>query len=296
MKRTEKLDKLLEKVLEHAKGFALAAFVTVAGLSGLVGYRYYQYTQENPQFCASCHLMKEAYSEWQKGKHRDIVCQRCHQLSILEKNRLLVAYVVKSSQPLQETHGREKPWKACKGCHTDDIAQGSISINRSYSYGHARHVFIQGVQCKACHKGSLHNFRPNETACQNCHKDKGVHGVGMEAFSCLKCHSFAEKTPSMIPKDRCIKCHSKIGASGPMSGLLCHQCHDPHGKIHPSASTCVSECHRNTASAGKHGLHLKQGIDCMSCHKPHSWVVGKNNAKTLCAKCHPYKSPQLFIY
>ncbi|MBF0558094.1 MAG: NapC/NirT family cytochrome c [Nitrospirae bacterium] len=294
MKRPGKLDELFEKVLEHAKGFVLAAFVTVAGLSALVGYRYYQYTQDNPQFCVSCHLMKEAFSEWQKGKHRDVVCQQCHQLSILEKNRLLIAYVVKSNQPLAQTHGREKPWKACRGCHMDNIAQGSVTMNKSY--GHARHVFMRGLQCKECHKSSLHNFRPNEKACQSCHKDKGVHGVGMEAFSCLQCHSFAEKTPSMVPKDRCIKCHKKIETSGPMSELLCHKCHYPHGKIQPSSSTCLSECHRNETSVGRHALHLKQGLDCISCHKPHSWVIKKNSSKALCGKCHKAKDPSSFIH
>ena len=71
--------------MEHVKGFVLAAFVIVFVLSVMVGYRYYRYTQDDPQFCASCHLMKEAYKEWQKGKHRDVVCQDCHQLSILKR-------------------------------------------------------------------------------------------------------------------------------------------------------------------------------------------------------------------
>ncbi len=294
MKRRRKIDELLEKMLEHVKGFVLAAFVTVAILSALVGYRYYRYTEDDPQFCATCHLMQDAFMEWQKSKHRDVVCQKCHQLSILEKNRLLIAYVVRGTQPLAQTHGREKPWKACRGCHMEDIAQGSVTTNRTY--GHALHVFMQGVQCKACHNGSLHNFSPNESACLNCHKDKAVHGTGMEAFPCLKCHSFTEKSPSMIPKDRCTKCHTNIAARGPMSGLLCYQCHKPHGNIHPSSASCMSECHRNIASAGKHGSHLQRGIDCIYCHKPHTWTVGSNSAKTLCGKCHRPKDPSLFIY
>ncbi len=294
MKSHWKIDKLVEKLLEHVKGFLLAAFVTVAILTVLVGYRYYHYTQDDPQFCASCHLMKDAFIEWQKGKHRDVVCQKCHQLSILEKNRLLIAYVVKGTQPLAQTHGREKPWTACRGCHMESIEQGSVTMNKSY--GHARHVFMQGLQCKVCHKRTTHNFRPNETACQNCHKDKIVHGVGMETFSCLNCHSFSEKTPSMIPKDRCTKCHTQVPKTGPMSGLLCHQCHKPHGNIKPAAATCVNECHRNKPSTGQHALHFRQGIDCMYCHKAHTWLVGTSRAKSLCGKCHQPKNPLLFIY
>lgn len=294
-RRRRQFEETFTAAIEHLKGFALAAFVTVAVLSALVGYRYYRYTQDDPQFCGSCHLMKDAFTEWQKGRHSDIVCQRCHQLTIFEKNQLLVAYVVKGNQPLAQTHGREKPWTACRKCHMDNIAQGSLTMEKSY--GHARHVFMHHMECKKCHKNTLHNFHPNENACQECHKDKGVHGIGMEAFSCLKCHSFSEKTPSMIPKDRCSKCHKNIPHKGPMSGLLCHQCHKPHGKIKPTSATCTQECHRNETEVGQHRLHhIEKGLDCMYCHKPHTWIVGQERARSTCAQCHPYKDPQSFIY
>jgi nitrate/TMAO reductase-like tetraheme cytochrome c subunit len=289
-----RFEKTIEGLLEHVKGFILAAFVTIAVLTALVGYRYQRYTQDDPQYCASCHLMKEAFAEWQKGKHRDVVCQQCHQLSLLEKNRLLVAYVVKGTQPLAQSHGREKPWQACRGCHEESAAQGSLT--NSKSYGHAKHDIIKRIECKECHKGALHNFKPNENSCLNCHKDKIVHGTGMEAFSCLKCHSFGEKAPSMIPKDRCVRCHTDVAGKGPMSGMLCHQCHKPHGDMHPTAATCVKNCHGTEASVGQHGLHLKQNLDCLYCHKAHSWVVGKEKARVLCSKCHPLKDPKLFIY
>ncbi len=290
-----KITETIFKCLDEVKGFVLAAVVVVAVLGAVVGYRYYRYTQDEPQYCASCHLMKEAFVEWQKGKHRDIVCQTCHHLSILEQNQLLVAYVVKgNNKQFSQTHGREKPWKECNACHLDAASQGSLTLHKSY--GHARHVFMQMIECKVCHKRTLHNFRPNENACRDCHKDKGVHGIGMEAFSCLKCHSFSEKTPSMVPKNRCVKCHSAIPGKGPMSGLLCHQCHKPHGKITPNSDTCTSECHSNEAAVGQHGFHMQKGLTCLYCHKAHTWAVGKDRALLLCSKCHAFKDPRVFIY
>lgn len=295
MNSHHKLTKLLDKVIEHLKGFVLALIVIVAILGVVVGYKYYRHTQEDPEFCMSCHIMKEAFTEWYKGKHRSIICQKCHQLSILEQNQLLVAYVMKGNKRrFSQTHGREKPWNACKGCHMNEAIQGSLTMEKAY--GHARHVFIQRIICKTCHKGALHNFYPNEDACQKCHKDKGVHGLGMEAFSCLKCHSYSEKTPSMVPKDRCVKCHTNIPRTSPMAGLLCHQCHKPHGEIIPRSSTCVSECHQNETAVGQHGFHMKKGLNCLDCHKAHIWVVGKERANTLCSRCHPYKEPKRFIY
>lgn len=295
MKRLgRKFPEYVEDVLEHIKGFVLAAFVIVSVLGAIVGYKYYGYTQNDPQFCGSCHLMKEAFTEWEKGRHRDVVCQKCHQLNILEQNQLLVAYVVRGNKPFSQTHGREKPWKACRQCHMDNISQGALTMTKSY--GHARHVFMQAIECKTCHKSALHNFHPNESACQNCHKDRGVHGIGMEAFSCLKCHSFSEKVPSMIPKDRCIRCHKEIPRKGRMADLLCHQCHKPHGKINPTSANCISSCHSNETAVGQHALHMKKGLDCMDCHKAHLWVVGPDKARALCSKCHPYKDPRSFIY
>lgn len=290
--------KLLDSIvscIEEIKGPLLFGFVIVAVLGVVVGHRYYRYTQDDPQYCGSCHLMKEAFTEWQKGKHRDIVCQTCHNLSILEQNQLLVAYVVKAdNKQFSQTHGREKPWKECRKCHMGEASQGSVTLNKSY--GHARHVFMQNVDCKMCHKSMLHSFKPAGKACQSCHKDKGVHGIGMEAFSCLNCHSFSEKTPSMVPKDRCIKCHTKISPKGPMSNMLCHQCHHPHGKIIPKSETCISECHQNETSVGQHGFHMNKGLNCLDCHKAHSWVVGVERARALCVKCHAYKDPKRFIY
>lgn len=285
----------LVKCIEETKGFILIAILITSVLGAVVGYKYYRYTQDDPQYCASCHLMKDAFTEWQKGKHRDIVCQACHHLSILEQNQLLAAYVLSgNNKSFSQTHGREKPWKGCKSCHMDEMSQGSLTLNKSY--GHARHVFLQHIECKTCHKSALHVFHPNENACQNCHKDKGVHGIGMEAFSCLKCHSFSEKTPSMVPKDRCIKCHTKIPSKGPMTGMPCHQCHKPHGQMSPTSAACASECHRNEAAVGQHGLHMKKGLNCLDCHKPHSWIVGKSRAAVLCSKCHAPKNPKRFIY
>lgn len=291
----KKIADFVENLIEHTKGLILLLVFAVAVLGGIAGYRYYRHTQDDPEFCTSCHMMGDAFTEWRKGKHRDIVCQSCHQLNMLEQNQILIAYVFRGTETkFSETHGRKKPWVNCRKCHMDEASQGSVTMRKSY--GHARHVFMQKIDCKVCHKNTLHNFLPNETACQNCHADKGVHGIGMEAFSCLKCHSFSEKAASMVPQDRCIKCHGRIDSNSPMSGLLCHQCHRPHGKVKQTSESCMATCHRNETAVGQHGLHMKKGLGCLDCHKPHTWTVGKEKSLSLCSRCHPYKDPKRFIY
>jgi len=289
----KKFIEALDKVIDHIKGFVLALIAIIAVLGAVVGYKYYRYTQDDPAFCMSCHMMKEAFLEWQKGKHRDIVCQKCHRLNLFEQNQLLVSFVLKKPGPFSRSHGRDKPWLECKNCHLNEIAQGSVSLRKSY--GHAKHVFMINITCKVCHSESLHRFTPNEKACQGCHKDKGVHGVGMEAFSCLKCHSFAEKSAQMVSNVKCMGCH-KIPPQGAMSSFPCYRCHKPHGKIKLTSADCLGECHGSETRVGQHARHMKKGMQCLDCHKAHGWVVGPNEARSLCNRCHPYKDPKTFVY
>ncbi|HXX58991.1 MAG TPA: cytochrome c oxidase assembly protein COX14 [Thermodesulfovibrionales bacterium] len=291
--RNRKFIEFLDRVMDHIKGFVLALIAVIAVLGVVVGYRYYRYTQDDPAFCTSCHMMKEAVAEWERGKHRDIVCQKCHHLNLLEQNQLLVSFVLKNPGPFSQSHGRNKPWLECKNCHIDEIAQGSVTLRKSY--GHAKHVFMLNTTCKVCHGGSLHRFRPNEKACQECHKDKGVHGVGMEAFSCLKCHSFSEKSVQMVSNEKCRRCH-KVPTVGPMSTFPCHRCHKPHGKIKLTSTDCLGECHGSETKIGQHDRHMKKGMQCLDCHKAHRWVVGRTEAKGLCNRCHPNRDPKTFVY
>ncbi len=114
-------------------------------------------------------------------------------MTMLEQNRLLVAYVMTGyTSPSEEKHGRVAPWQTCRGCHLDEAQQGSVSMRKSF--GHARHVFMENIECLKCHSGDQHNFGPDEGACVDCHADRLVHGLGMEGLSCLKCHSYGEET------------------------------------------------------------------------------------------------------
>lgn len=271
----------------------MSLLLTVIG--GIAGYKYYKHTQEDPEFCASCHLMKEAFRTWEKSKHRDIQCQVCHAMTIIEQNRLLVSFVIKGSKSIKQKHGRIKPWDTCKGCHMSDVAQGSLTLNKSY--GHAQHVFMQNINCSKCHTGVVHAFTPNERACAECHKDRMIHGLGMEALTCLNCHSYREKEPKMISNDRCLRCHKSLPSKGIMASLKCFNCHKPHGQIKLTSNDCFKNCHGDEARVGQHSLHMKKTkLGCLDCHKAHKWSVGREEAVKLCTRCHQLKDPATFIY
>lgn len=264
-------------------------------MGGVVGFRYYKHTQEDPEFCVSCHLMQEAFKSWQKSKHRDFQCQVCHSMTILEQNRLLISFVVKGEKTIKQKHGRINPWNACRECHTSAVAQGSVTLTNSY--GHARHVFMLNIPCQTCHTGSLHAFKPDEQVCSTCHKDRLIHGMGMEGLSCLTCHTYGEKELKMISDERCRSCHRTIPTKGVMSRLKCFDCHHPHGQIKPSSSDCLKTCHGNESKVGQHELHMEKAkLQCLDCHRAHLWAISKTEAKKLCNRCHVLKDPATFIY
>jgi hypothetical protein len=254
------------RISEGVKGLILAVVVIVMFL---YGYRYYRYTQDDVDFCSSCHLVQEAQTNWQTGKHRDVLCQACHQLGNVEQNLRLISYIMTGKNPIAVTHGRLGPWLECRNCHSDTISQGSVSPTKAY--GHAKHVAIKKIDCKTCHLPMVHDFPTRGTACQECHEGKEVHGMEVEGFSCLKCHSFSRSPLPMLSRDTCTGCHTGLPSKGSMSSLSCHYCHKPHKREKPSQQTCTVECHRSQATLGQHGMHVKQGIDCMHCHRPHSW-------------------------
>ncbi len=284
------------RFFEERKGTIVLLLLVVSLIGVVSGWRYMKYTRSDPQFCATCHVLQESFVGWEKSSHRDIICQECHRMSVLEQNRLLMVYVLKGyTAPAEHAHGRLKPWKSCRGCHIDAVKQGAITLRASY--GHARHVFMENIECMRCHSPQGHDFKPDERACGGCHADRLVHGLGMEGLSCLKCHSYGEKTSRPVSSERCMGCHKDIPRSGPMAGLRCLECHKPHGKIKLQSADCLGQCHGNEASVGQHGIHMKKtGIACLDCHKAHKWTVGPKEAKRLCARCHPLRDPRSFIY
>ncbi|HXX54423.1 MAG TPA: NapC/NirT family cytochrome c [Thermodesulfovibrionales bacterium] len=294
--------------------------------AGYGSFRFYDFTQNNPKFCVSCHLMKTSFEAWEKSEHRNINCHECHHLSIEEMNKLLINFVLKRPTAVPERHGKIiVPWKFCIRCHweKDPRYPNAVMINKSTL--HAKHVFIEQEECSKCHGYIVHKFTPEAHFCIRCHQGKVVHGEGMGELACLNCHT--DRTTDLKPgRKKCLFCHGtenvrkeliadasmdvkhfqpsqatiakaikiNVPSDAPMQ-FACYTCHHPHAKARPEWGDCLS-CHRNIPSVGKHSIHLKVvGMQCKECHKPHSWRVTSESAKKECIKCHEYKEPKQFI-
>lgn len=280
--------------MKHKAGIITLVFL-VCLIGAVTGYKYYNYMKTDPGYCSVCHMMKEGYESHDKSSHYDLLCQYCHKVSVMEGNKLLLAYFVKGSKDIKQTHGRLTPWDTCIGCHGREAEQGSITLKDSY--GHARHIFMQNIKCGECHSGRLHVMKADAQKCQKCHVGKLVHGMGTTGLFCLNCHNFAEPTFSKVSPERCLKCHKNLPTKGIMSRLACHECHHPHATLKFDDKDCLGSCHSSETRVGEHKRHMeKSRLGCLSCHKPHVWSVGAREARVLCTKCHGYKDPLKFIY
>ncbi len=303
---------------------------------GTMAYHVHDFTENNPKFCVSCHLMQTAYNAWEKSAHSRVTCHECHYATPREQNRMLLMTLLKKPTAVEERHGKIiVPWKFCFKCHWETEKGFESAPNIAKSPGHAKHVFIEQIECSKCHgylkenKAGLHEFLPSDRFCLKCHEGKEVHGLGMEGLACLACHT--DKTKDIRPnREKCLTCHGdaetrsrialapktvdtkhftpdpnmvqkastkgiKFPQGAPMS-FECYTCHKPHAKVKPEQSDCF-KCHREIQKVGKHDLHINMvGMECIVCHKPHEWKVSKDAAKTTCKTCHEYREPEAFLH
>jgi nitrate reductase cytochrome c-type subunit len=334
----EMSDKLLNKLLTPVRwikeGVPLKGKIIIAILllfiiigSSIVAFKFYDFTQNNPKFCVSCHLMEPAFEAWQKSEHAALNCHDCHHLSIQEQNRLLINFILYRPASVPERHGKViVPWKFCMQCHWEknEKYQNAPMINRSRY--HAKHVFMEKIECSKCHGYRVHKFTVEERYCMTCHKEREVHGTGMEKLACLNCHT--DRTKDLKPgRKKCLFCHGdksireeliadgtidvkhfqpspgtikkaikvNVPADAPMQ-FYCYECHKPHAKVRPDWGDCLTKCHSDELYVGKHEMHVKtMGMKCTECHKPHAWRVSEAQAKKDCIKCHEYKGPMKFM-
>jgi nitrate/TMAO reductase-like tetraheme cytochrome c subunit len=302
----------------------LLLFIMAGG--GYMSFEFYDFTQNNPKFCVSCHLMQPAFDAWELSEHGAINCHDCHHLSIPEQNKLLVNFVLYRPEKVPDRHGKIiVPWKYCIQCHWEQDKRYIKAKQINNSRMHAKHVFMEQIECAKCHGYITHKFTAEERFCIKCHKGKTVHGSGMKKIACLNCHT--DRTPDLRPgPKKCLFCHGskrvrdELVADGtldvthyapdddvinnaikidrPVGAAMqfyCYECHRPHQKARPDWTRCLV-CHEKVVDVGKHKTHVQvMGLECKKCHKPHGWKVTPEQAKKDCVMCHDYKDPESFI-
>jgi hypothetical protein len=325
--------KLLQRLLKwYSEGISRKTRVIILILillflvsMGIGGYKMNNYFETNPNACVVCHVHDYAQQGWLLSKHAVVTCHECHHASKRDQVEQIFRFVVFGVNSVSPRHGKViVPWKLCIRCHWEknDKYPEAPLINKSRF--HAKHLFMEQIECSKCHGYFTHQFPTEKKFCVMCHEEKEVYGTGMEHLPCLNCHT--DRTKDLRPdREKCLFCHGnksvrdKLIAGGtidvkrflptldeiekaakidvpsdaPMQ-FYCYECHKPHEKARPAGGDCL-RCHSDQLY-GKHELHSKNlGMKCMDCHRPHRWKVTQKQAKKDCTKCHDYKDPSTFV-
>ena len=256
----------------------LLALIVIA----IPSYFIYDYTQHNPKFCLTCHLMNDAHDSWEISAMHDLNCHECHIADMATNIHNVVEVITKD--PQEVVKHAEIDNELCEECHASEDPQWLQVVNTD---GHETHFFGNEnyAECIDCHGIELHVFRPPEEGCLECHEESRVHASESMEATCVSCHEFLANGNSdhFIPSERedCIKCHSEkeeISMSLTMEAHLdssCTSCHNPHEvEVAEDCATC------HNVDEGLHAVTLH--TDCTSCHVPHVEL----GVRETCESCH----------
>lgn len=285
---------------------AVAVVIFSAGGTGLVGYHYVMHDND---FCASCHIMDNAWNRFQVSAHKSLTCHECHRQSMLVSSKELFWWVLERRMAVP-AHDKV-PTKICAECHLQSTGDSSRK-NVMLTAGHVVHFksdssALKNLQCTTCHGRDFHKFTPNNATCaqSGCHTERRIQLGEMSKagfMHCTVCHSFRNRVAdsldvkkaglAMSPKTiQCFSCHamgdqmSKFDLSKDPHRGGCGSCHNPHKQSEPKdAYKSCTTCHSNadTLTAFHRGLGAHATNDCGTCHKPHSWKV----KGVECLACH----------
>ena len=260
-------------------------------------YKINDYFENNPKACSVCHVHDQANKAWVTSVHNGINCHDCHHSTKIDQMRQLYNFVVLGHNKVSPRHGEViVSWKTCFSCHWEKNEKYPNAPNISRSRYHAKHVFIEKIECTKCHGYRTHKFSLEERYCVVCHQDKEVreHGMGtkfaecgpMAALPCLNCHT--DRTKDLLPgRKKCLFCHGgeevrkeliagatidvknylpsqetirkSIKINVPKDApmqFLCYECHNPHKKLKLDSADCLTKCHSTVPRIGKHDLHI----------------------------------------
>ena len=138
---------------------------------------------EQPQFCATCHVMEPYLETWRESDflvnthaEADVVCLDCHEATIEQQvSELVITIKGDYREPLKE---REFPMEMCFQCHehasyemlaelTSDYQIDGEPVNPHNPHANVEDAENQQFECYNCHK--MHDESPGINACYKCH-------------------------------------------------------------------------------------------------------------------------------
>ena len=141
-------------------GIAGIIIVAVIAVGGSLLWSYH----DNPQFCATCHIMQPYLDSWESppllaNKHSDnnTSCLDCHPFDIMQSANEVFVYIMQNYEtPLTE---RQFPKEWCFECHEHGSYEELVQRTQDYTVEDVNHnphdPHIAGneeYECYFCHK------------------------------------------------------------------------------------------------------------------------------------------------
>ncbi len=270
-------ESLLSKRIFGIKTIYILIILVVILVPSALAYNYFE---NDPRSCTSCHLMSTAYDTWDHSAMHDIKCHTCHETNMLVSLNHIITVI--TSNPEEVNAIAEVENDICEDCHNTDDPKW---IQIADTVGHKVHFFESQEQpdCIDCHGLQLHVFEPPQETCNECHDDTLAMDPEELNTHCIVCHEFTATTELLRPeRSECLTCHPEMNITkvsfptGAHENTTCIVCHNPHTT--EEYTPCIS-CH-DVISNGLH--NVESHSLCETCHKPHS----TEDFISSCLSCH----------
>lgn len=278
-------------IKRHARALWIAAGIS-AVIGSIVAWRTWDYIQNDPTFCTSCHLMEGPFDKWAESPHGKLNCHTCHPGSLMSNLHQL--WVTFTEHPTEVKKHAVVPAKICGSCH---LANDARWKQVGATAGHQVHYNELKIECVQCHAPSVHKFLPTNDMCMKCHPAQTVGLTAMQQLNCQDCHRFlaAPGQPLREGDHRCEECHapgSEVAPPAPVwhTETRCIDCHPVHdaalAAIAADSATGPQRVDRVVPCAECHGreqaLPMPEAHTCDACHEPHALPASEAN----CRDCH----------
>jgi cytochrome c nitrite reductase small subunit len=235
--------------------------VVVIGSVGAVGFWQYH---EQPQFCATCHIMDPYLESWESSEYgahahgvEGVVCLDCHEPTLDQQVNELVVYMQGDYEiPLEEL---EYSKEECFDCHELESNEELIELTADLELNPHDSPHLGELDCQLCH--SMHE--ESVDYCARCHEPLStgpgwttevITPTGVAVWSpdmdCSACHVMDTYFDSLQDTNLLAYAHAQ-------EGLECLDCHE---------EAAVKQVHEE-AVAGK-AIRSKT-VDmqfCLDCH------------------------------
>jgi len=257
--------------LPRKAGIPIGLILVVGIVFGVYRFvLFWDYMENDPGFCQSCHIMEEPWDRWASSTHAEVGCHSCHHQSLLASAGQLCDFVFKSYEEI-ESHAEVED-ASCQQCHQSGDPEWQQVTDTA---GHKQHDMDRGIDCVTCHSNTLHIFTPSATDCLECHARNTIKVPDMTDVSCMTCHNFLTGGEETVPtRAVCLGCHQTMVSRVTWSNEApmqrpCGDCHQPHEQAAPVVK-CES-CHDTVECYNPY--EMSPDTHCWTCHMAHEWRI-----------------------